>query len=315
MKIAVIATTKNEEDIIESFVRHNSEFCDAMFFIDNSTDQTRDILQKLKTEGYLLEIIEENNSIYYQGSVISAALHHLAADRFFDWFLLLDADEFVAARHRNELEENLEQIPSGHLGALHWQTFVPYVLDAHTLVDPILQGYKPRSFEHPVFSKLCVSADLAGSIQMGPGNHSAQFQNGTGVPAVLIDIRLAHFPVRSEFQIMRKNLIATHNLAMKPKRLEGEGSHVFPIFNAIRDGNYYLSFMKLQKIALGYALFGSSEMPQPVEQWQPWTERLQPLRYTPPPSMKQVVAALDREVGRLTAIIVDQNCSLKQDLR
>lgn len=305
MKIAVIATTKNEEDIIESFVRHNSEFCDAMFFIDNSSDQTRNILQNLKKEGYHLDLVEENNSVYYQGSVVSAVLKHLSADRFFDWFLLLDADEFVTARNRSELEAHLALVPSGYLGAFHWQTFVPYISDAYTLVDPILQGYRPRNFEYPVFSKLVIPADLAQSIQMGPGNHSAQFQNGASVPAALINIKLAHFPVRSEFQIMRKNLIATHNLTMKPKRLDGEGTHVFPIFNAIRNGNYHLSFAALQKIALEYALFGSSEMPQPVEQWEPWTERLQALRYTPAPSIKQVVAALDHEIERLTSIIIE----------
>ena len=44
MRIVIVSTTKNEEDIIKSFVHHNGCLLDAFFFLDASTDSTRKIL-------------------------------------------------------------------------------------------------------------------------------------------------------------------------------------------------------------------------------------------------------------------------------
>ena len=50
MKIFSISRIKNEEDIIESFVRYHLNFIDEMVIIeDYSNDETYNILKKLKT--------------------------------------------------------------------------------------------------------------------------------------------------------------------------------------------------------------------------------------------------------------------------
>ncbi|MDE2446855.1 MAG: glycosyltransferase family 2 protein, partial [Alphaproteobacteria bacterium] len=45
---AAISMVRNEQDIIEPFVRHNSALVDLLFVLDNcSTDHTRQILREL----------------------------------------------------------------------------------------------------------------------------------------------------------------------------------------------------------------------------------------------------------------------------
>ena len=51
-KIYSISMVKDEEDIIESFIRFNASVIDKFFILDNgSTDNTNLILNLLKNEG------------------------------------------------------------------------------------------------------------------------------------------------------------------------------------------------------------------------------------------------------------------------
>ncbi|MEB3323674.1 MAG: glycosyltransferase family 2 protein, partial [Synechococcaceae cyanobacterium] len=52
-----IATIKNEEDIIEAFLRHNLKFGDHLYILDNgSVDQTPQILREFSKQGWPLTI-------------------------------------------------------------------------------------------------------------------------------------------------------------------------------------------------------------------------------------------------------------------
>ena len=51
-KLISISMVRNENDVIESFVRHNLALMDEMHIIDHgSSDGTREILIQLKEEG------------------------------------------------------------------------------------------------------------------------------------------------------------------------------------------------------------------------------------------------------------------------
>jgi len=51
LKLVSISMVKNEEDIIESFVRYNLNIFDEMILLDNgSSDNTLNILNSLKRE-------------------------------------------------------------------------------------------------------------------------------------------------------------------------------------------------------------------------------------------------------------------------
>ena len=52
-KLISISMVRNENDVIESFVRHNLELMDEMHIIDHgSSDGTREILIQLKKKVY-----------------------------------------------------------------------------------------------------------------------------------------------------------------------------------------------------------------------------------------------------------------------
>ena len=61
-KILSISMVKNEEDIIESFVRYNINIFDGIIILDNgSTDDTLKILKQLQKEGLSLIILEDKD--------------------------------------------------------------------------------------------------------------------------------------------------------------------------------------------------------------------------------------------------------------
>jgi hypothetical protein len=67
MRLYSFTTVKDEEDIIESFVRYNMNILDGMIISDNgSNDKTLEILYKLKDEGYNLDIIIDKSRTFNQ---------------------------------------------------------------------------------------------------------------------------------------------------------------------------------------------------------------------------------------------------------
>ena len=58
---------KNEEDIVESFIRYNLNILDEMIILDNfSTDNTLNILKSLKREGLPIHIIKDEDESFNQ---------------------------------------------------------------------------------------------------------------------------------------------------------------------------------------------------------------------------------------------------------
>ena len=116
---------KNESDVIETFVRHNVRFVDAMLIIDNgSTDGTRAILASLTREGLPVVVYDDPRPGYVQSERMTAlygeALRYFAPDGL----LMLDADEFLRVDSRSALDAALASVPPGHYGIIPWQTFV-----------------------------------------------------------------------------------------------------------------------------------------------------------------------------------------------
>ena len=74
MKFTILSIVKNEADIIESFVRHNLQFADELFILDNgSDDHTFLILQKLQEEGLPIHL-SQDATLGYQQQQLAAGL-------------------------------------------------------------------------------------------------------------------------------------------------------------------------------------------------------------------------------------------------
>jgi glycosyltransferase involved in cell wall biosynthesis len=254
MKILCISTTKNECDVMESFIRHNARFCDHFCLIDESKDATRDILQKLKEEGFSIGIFNPNSSDYQQAGLINACLDAVRQSSRFDWAVFLDADEILSDVTRAEFETSLAQVPATMCATVAWQTYVPLSLDYFLHEDPLVTNFRPRSAEHSQFLKVMVPEPLFAEVRVSAGNHAAYLRaNGQPCPTAALPVRLAHFPVRSMEQISLKNILACHTLTMKRNRQPGEGNHVHQILNDLRQANFEPRYELLRGLALKYA--------------------------------------------------------------
>lgn len=95
-KLIMTLVVRNEEDIVEQNIRfHCAMGCDGFIVSShNSTDRTDEILEKLKREGLVLEIIKRTSQ-NHQHSVWVAEMIHLAKNKYYaDWVINADADEF-----------------------------------------------------------------------------------------------------------------------------------------------------------------------------------------------------------------------------
>ena len=260
MKIACICSTKNEGDIIEAFVRLNGKVCDSFFFADESTDNTREIIGLLKKEGYDLNFLPKPRSGHNQPNstrVLIAAVIKTARP---DWIFLLDADEIIVAKDKQELLAEMNETAPGTYLAAPWKTYVPTNLGYFESESPLSECFALRREVDEPFRKISFSRSLAPDIVPAAGNHSGKSHAG----AIIVErtarsYHLAHFPVRSPEQIIVKNLIAMHNLMARVDALKSEGTHVFPVADLIRARSYKLTLDDLQNLAINYA----SRVPEP----------------------------------------------------
>ena len=99
MKIYSISRIKNEMDIIETFIRYNSNITDGMIILDNnSSDDTGKILDALKGEYPNLHVYDNHFESHHDITLEINYLLDLAVNEYeADMIVPLDADEFITA--------------------------------------------------------------------------------------------------------------------------------------------------------------------------------------------------------------------------
>jgi hypothetical protein len=254
MNVVCICSTKNEGDIIEAFVRLNGKICNSFFFVDDSTDNTREIIKLLVKEGYDLNYLPKSKGGYNQPNPTRAYLSFVRRTVNPDWIFLLDADEIIVADEEQTLFQEMQDLPPNTYLAAEWRTYIPTTLAYFDSASPLSECFGRRKNEREIYRKISIPGRIADNVMTTPGNHSVRSLGGAAIrEQVATSYYLAHFPVRSTEQIIVKNLIATHNLTTRLDAEDGEGFHVFPILQMIRDRNYSLTLEDLGCIALNYA--------------------------------------------------------------
>jgi SAM-dependent methyltransferase len=230
---------KNEQDIIEPFIRHNARFVDTMIIVDNaSVDETRHIALACARELGNIVLSDSPTFAYTQSEQTTRLLHYCQSAFFADYIVFLDADEFISAPDCQTFNAALATIPSQGVGLMPWRTFVLNPTEEITAqaADPPRTMRCRRADEAPIHRKAILRLDGAcrNDLIVWQGAHNVVTTTGERLPATQLDtLSLLHFPVRSREQLTAKTTIGwMAYLAQNPQAAhKKEGSHWRDIFD------------------------------------------------------------------------------------
>jgi hypothetical protein len=214
--IIAVARVRDEEDIIEFFVRHTLVYADKIILSDHcSCDRTTEILKRLVEEGLPLDVRRDDREGRFQAEVTHQLLLDAAAMGA-DWLLPLDADEFISCEEDFLPLPGLESAGEARYWTVPWKTYVPRKED--DAKEPVFH----KRIQHHVKPELddkrkaIIPGRLyrRGGVRVIQGNHILLSEEGHPLPAEPFQgFTYAHFMLRSPGQYIKKliNLsIASH---------------------------------------------------------------------------------------------------------
>lgn len=258
MKIISITTIKNEADIIESFVRYHSNIMDLMIILDNgSTDDTLDILNKLKQEGLPIVVINDEDR-YFEPFIkynylLDVALNEYSADIICP----LDCDEFIVCDDANP-RKLIENISHDSYLKLKWRTYVPTSYDDENIKFIPSRITHVRDEKLETNYKVIITKELVDrfDVKLSIGNHDIDVEEELKDKIKCIDdvgLNIAHFPLRSINQTKSKVLLGYPNTLSRNTVVKGTSFHYEVMFNKIKN-NEHLSTEDVTRLAKQYSL-------------------------------------------------------------
>ena len=207
-RIVAITVVRNEIDIVEAFVRHTATLVDHHIFVDHcSHDGTGEILKSLRAEGIALTLLSNDDPAYNQPVVTNMLMRKAFNEQSADWVLPLDGDEFILPPEDTDLHTALTDPPK-HRGSLTYafRTYHPHPADDSTELNAAKRIGHHYTTETGEFHKILVHRGVAkhDDLHIRPGNHHLNIGDFLIPPVVLPGFELAHFPVRSLGQYIRK---------------------------------------------------------------------------------------------------------------
>ena len=254
-----ISLVKNEEDIIERFIRCNLEFLDGIIIFDNlSTDGTRDILNSLMQEGLPVCLSDDNEPGYFQSEKMTNFLHRVGSTFNVDYIFPLDADELIECESREVFRSILSTCPKGSAGLLKWKTYVltpELAKSQQTIFNPCDFKFH-RAKELPPYEKVVIRIDKekVNELVLANGNHNVISPQVT--PLVNLSIPLAHFPLRSKAQSIKRAIYGNMAYLIEDKKKYNKnrdrGFQKKSLYSKIIQGQDFSS-IDLSNLSLNYA--------------------------------------------------------------
>lgn len=225
LKVISFSLAKNEEDIIEAFVRQNLKYIDHMYIADNlSTDGTRDILNALVEEGLPLTVLDDPEQGHQQNLKTTKAYQELAKTVEFDAIFFIDADEFLYGAPL--------VAPEGRYpGKFYHVERERYVIHDPALTDQNVISRMTYKLKEPETNKSMIFHDRNAfeNVEIGTGNHHVYREKKRKVHGVLPNLKLAHFPIRSKRQYLSKMVLGWISLMLRDETVrfqeKPQGSH------------------------------------------------------------------------------------------
>lgn len=259
MKIFSISRIKNEEDIIESFIRYHLNFLDGMVIIeDYSNDETYDILQKLKNEDLPVYIYRNSKVPIPQKEVINNAFNIALNDFPADMIVPLDCDEFLVCKDGGNPRDVLEKLQQDIYYHVFWRTYLPdlekksfSLSQLKTIRDPDLDDR----------SKIIIPAKLTEiyDVVIEPGSHSVEDKD---IPFEELDeLRIAHIPIRTKGQCISKETIGWLNNISHYYKDPRASWHQNIMYRKLIDSNGTLTDEELYDYVKSYSSRKTLDMP------------------------------------------------------
>lgn len=257
-RLVAVGTVRNEEDIIEAFVRHSLRYVDELRLVDHlSTDRTPSILAALQAEGLPLHVKRHSGQVMLQEILVT----RLAREAFrsgADWVVPLDADEFIEALDPCDLRAavaHLDRTAPGAIAWWPWISMVPHPDDDLSTADPVRRVVHRLAIESVQTPKCLVprAITLRPDWQIAPGSHHVRLGSKDPLPMVRMagGLALRHYPLRSVPQMMAK--IVLGHLAWRPRLEPGStvSGHTTAIFRRLRAG-WIPTAQELTRLAASY---------------------------------------------------------------
>lgn len=204
MKLIMTYLVKDEEAIIEKNIRfHHAMGVDGFIVTShNSTDRTNDILENLKKEGLVLEIIKQTDPSYKQdiwvGEMIILAKNKYKAN----WVINADADEFYYSKSLN-LKKSILKAPSANVLWVDSTFSYPADVDDFYFVTRPFQSYEAdmlgiandEKYKKFIGSQGCTKVihKTRNFKKISMGNHDVQMRKARKIQSA--DIVLYHYHV------------------------------------------------------------------------------------------------------------------------
>lgn len=225
MKIVSMTMVGNESEIIESFIRYNSNFVDEMHLIlSGSIDNSIHIIRKMIKEGYSIILHDESLLSYEQRYIENKYMNFLVERGDIDIVLPLDADEFITGI--DNPRKILETLNLNQVYEIQWKNYVMHPDDNYD------ESFIPRRITHckqkesTIVTKTIIPAQLAKNkkIVLETGRHHVYGENVT--VKQMDDLWIAHYPSISEEQYKSKLYGSSINFITWMNRGNGEGTHI-----------------------------------------------------------------------------------------
>jgi hypothetical protein len=249
-KAVAVCMVKNESDVIESYIRHNSKYVDSFVIIDNgSKDGTNEILKSLATEGFDITNYDESQSAYDQELLMNKYIDIIISDYNPEFIFPLDSDEFIETKMSGRVF--IDSLPDDKFSLLKWRTYIPTPSDngAELFIPKRISHSRKACLEK--FEKVIIPTKLF-QMKRGrltAGNHSIYNVDENDFYR-LTTSNVAHFPIRCEQQVVSKVTVGYINI-MSSTNWSGEGGYHW---KNILDNIKNKKNIDLKSISLNYAL-------------------------------------------------------------
>lgn len=298
MRLVTISKVLDEADIIEAFARHTSYYAAHQVFLDNgSVDGTVQILQRLRSEGLSLTVLQ-NGARWFTEAFYNSHLYHRAVlEHGADWVGFLDPDEFLDDRN-TPLLDTLEDVPSSiSCVRVVLTNYHPTAADdsSQPIVPLRIQWVEQRTD----IPKVIVRANLTDrDVLVQDGAHGLLIDGGQVCPyRDIASTTLAHFPERSPFQALVK-FVRGWSRVLASGAIPPTATHYSSRFQLLRDRPEQLLsgdwIRKFQRRPVGMEHDPITYRGAPLHHTAPQDEMMRGVR-----AMVGYLEMLSREHGRL----------------